>query len=208
MSNSLEDSSREAYHAMAPAEVARRLDVDPVRGLSDEEVVGRRGRHGENRVAGDPGARPLAMLARQFTDLMIVVLLVAAATAGLIGEAMDAIAIMVIVALNAIIGFIQEYRAERALAALQELSAPQVQVVRTGRSERVPEAAVVPGDIVLLEAGNLVPADLRVIETADLSVDEAALTGESVPVTKDADARVPADAPLAERATMVHKGTQ
>ena len=108
---------------MAAAEVARRLDVDPVRGLSDEEVARRRARYGENRIAGDGGGHPLAMLVRQFTDLMIVVLLVAAAVAGLIGEAMNAIAIMVIVVLNAIIGFIQEYRAERALAALQELSA-------------------------------------------------------------------------------------
>jgi Ca2+-transporting ATPase len=145
VSNAFEDSSREAYHAMAPAEVVRRLGADPVRGLSDEEVTRRRARYGENRIAGDAGTRPLAMLARQFTDLMIVVLLVAAAIAGLIGEAMNAIAIMVIVVLNAIIGFVQEYRAERALAALQELSAPQVQVVRAGRSERIPEAEVVPG---------------------------------------------------------------
>ncbi len=147
------------------------------------------------------------MLVRQFTDLMIVVLLVAAAVAGLIGEAMNTIAVIIIVALNAIIGFVQEYRAEPALAPLQELSAPHVQVVRAAQSQAIPEAEAVPGDIVLLAAGNLVPADLRVIETADLSVDEAAPTGESMPVTKDAEAKVRGDAPLADRATMVHKGT-
>ena len=207
VSSPLRDGAREAYHAMDPAEVVRRLEVDPARGLSQDEVTRRRARHGENRLAGDAGIHPLVLLGRQFTDLMVVVLLVAAAVAGLIGEAMDAIAIMVIVALNAIIGFIQEYRAERALAALQAMSAPQVQVLRAGQNERIPEAAVVPGDIVLLEAGNVVPADLRVLETADLTVDEAALTGESVPGVKDAEARLAPDTPLGERATMVHKGT-
>jgi Ca2+-transporting ATPase len=200
--------AHETYHAINAAEVVRRLEVDPARGLSPEEVARRRARYGENRVEGDTGIHPLAMLARQFTDLMIVVLLVAAVIAGLIGEAMDAIAIMVIVALNALIGFVQEYRAERALAALQELSAPQVRTVRAGRHEQIAEAELVPGDVVLLEAGNLVPADLRVIETADLSVNEAAVTGESVSVGKHADAAVPVDAPLGDRVTMAYKGTQ
>ncbi|MFQ5971156.1 MAG: cation-translocating P-type ATPase [Alphaproteobacteria bacterium] len=207
MSNDVQESARKPYHALGVGEVIGRLDVDPERGLTTDEVVRRRKRYGENRLAEDAGAKPLALLLRQFTDLMIVVLLVAAVVAGLIGEAIDAIAILTIVMLNGIIGFIQEYRAERVLRALQELSAPHVQVQREGRSEQVAEAGLVPGDIVLLEAGNVVPADLRVIETANLTVDEAALTGESVPVLKDAEAAIPVDTLVSDRTTMAHKGT-
>jgi len=195
------------YYALDVAEVLRRLEVDPARGLSDAEVARRRARYGDNRLAGDGGTRPLAMLVRQFTDLMILVLLGAAVIAGLIGDPLDAIAILVIVVLNAIIGFVQEYRAERALQALQQLSAPRVQVCRDGRMQEVAEQELVPGDVVLLEAGNVVPADLRVVDTRDLRVDEAALTGESIPVSKDPQASIPAETPLAERATMVYKGT-
>ena len=195
------------YHALDPLDVARRVDVDPLRGLSADEVARRRERHGENRLVGDGGPSPLALLVRQFTDLMIVVLLIAAVVAGLIGEVLDSIAILVIVVLNGVIGFFQEYRAERALSALQQLSAPHVQVVRDGRVMSVAEPELVPGDVVLLEAGNVVPADLRVIETADLMIDEAALTGESVTVVKDAEAELSVDTPLGARVTMAHKGT-
>ena len=127
------DSAGRPYHALDAGEVLRLLHVDPKRGLSSEEVSRRRDRYGENRVAQDVGAKPLAMLARQFTDLMIIVLLVAAVVAGLVGEPVDAVAILVIVVLNAIVGFIQEYRAEHALQALQRLSAPRVRVLRTTR---------------------------------------------------------------------------
>ncbi|HEX9768048.1 MAG TPA: cation-translocating P-type ATPase [Kiloniellales bacterium] len=207
MADDRQDGGEMPWHGIGAEEALRRLEVDPARGLSGDEVARRRARHGENRLAGERGARPLALLARQFTDVMILVLLAAAVVAGLIGEPLDAIAILVIVALNAIIGFIQEYRAERALLALQQLSAPHVGVLRDGEERRIAEHELVPGDLVRLEAGNVVPADLRVIATRDLTVDEAALTGESVPVTKDPHAAVPADAPLGERPTMVYKGT-
>lgn len=199
--------TEQPFHALDVDEVLRNLDVDRERGLSADEVLRRRERWGENRLATEAGARPLAMLARQFTDLMIIVLIIAAVVAGSIGEAADAVAILVIVVLNAIIGFIQEYRAERALMALQQLSAPHVQVLRDGRSARVAEAELVPGDLVLLEAGNVVPADLRMIETPGLTVDEAALTGESLPVVKVAGGRLAPDTPLGERANLAHKGT-
>jgi len=201
------DSPVAPFHACHVDEVLRRLAVDPAHGLSDDEIGRRRAHYGENRLAGDRGPGPLTLLARQFADVMILVLLAAAVVAGLIGEPVDAIAILVIVALNATIGLVQEYRAERALQALQRLSAPHVHVVRGGVERRIAEPELVPGDLVRLEAGNVVPADLRVIATRDLTVDEAALTGESVPVTKDPQAAVPADAPLAERATMAHKGS-
>jgi Ca2+-transporting ATPase len=195
------------FFTLEPEEVIRLLDVDPKRGLSEEQVALRREKYGENRLADDAGAGMLSMLTRQFTDVMIIVLLIAAIVAGLIGEAIDAIAILIIVLLNGVVGFVQEYRAERALQALQELSAPHVNVLRAGEVRQIAEADLVPGDIVLLEAGNVVPADLRVIETTDLTVDEAALTGESLAVVKQSYAQLALDAPLGDRSTMAHKGT-
>jgi Ca2+-transporting ATPase len=207
VADSRRDKAETPYHALDVDQVLGRLEVDPDAGLSDDEVARRRARHGENRLAADRGAGPLVLLARQFADVMILVLLAAAVIAGVIGEPLDAVAILVIVALNAVIGFVQEYRAERVLQALQRLSAPHVRVVRGGETRRIAEPELVPGDIVDLQAGDVVPADLRVVETRDLTLDEAALTGESVPVTKAAAPADPADAVLAERATMAHKGT-
>ena len=207
MSNDTPDRVAKPFFTLEPEEVVRLLDTDPSQGLSDDQVALRREKYGENRLASDAGTGALAMLVRQFTDVMIIVLLVAAVVAGLIGEAIDAIAILIIVLLNGIIGFVQEYRAERALQSLQELSAPHVSVLRSGEAQQIAESDLVPGDIVLLEAGNVVPADLRVIETTDLTVDEAALTGESIAVVKQRDARLPLDAPLGDRSTMAHKGT-
>ncbi len=207
MAKSQVNSPQEPFQARDAEAVLRRLEVDPADGLTEEEAARRRAQFGENRLAGEAGPGPLALFVRQFADVMILVLLAAALVAGLIGEPLDAIAILVIVVLNAIVGFIQEFRAERALQALQRLSAPLAQVRRAGHERRIAEHELVPGDIVRLEAGDVVPADLRVLETRDLTVDEAALTGESQPVTKDPQARVPADAPLGERPTMVYRGT-
>lgn len=188
-------------------DVLKHFRVDVKKGLSASSAARRRKTFGPNALAKDGAAGPLLMLVRQFTDLMIVVLLIAALVAGAIGEALDAVAILVIVVLNGIVGFVQEYRAERALEALQQMSAPHVKVVRASRRRLIAEADLVPGDIVLLEAGDVVPADMRVIETSDLTVDEAALTGESLAVVKRASARLAADAPLGDRVTMAHKGT-
>ena len=207
MSNNRPDREHNSYHALDTGEVLRLLDVDRDRGLSADEVMHRRERWGENRLATDVETSPLAMLARQFTDLMIVVLMIGAVIAGLIGETLDATAILIIVVLNAVIGFVQEYRTERALHALQQQSAPHVQVIREGQRTQVLETELVPGDLVLLEVGNMVPADLRVIDTVGLTVDEAALTGESLPVVKEAEARLAPDTALGERINLVHKGT-
>jgi Ca2+-transporting ATPase len=207
MSDRLPDSAREDFHTPPVGEVLADFGVDPERGLGEDEVAARRQVYGDNQLAGDGGSRPALILVRQFTDLMIVVLVVAALVAGLIGEMLDAVAILVIVLLNGIVGFIQEYRAERALQALQRLSAPHVEALRDGRASRVAEAALVPGDIIRLEAGDVVPADLRLIRSANLMIDEAPLTGESLPVAKDAEAEVAAETAVAERANMAHKGT-
>lgn len=201
------DTTPPPYHALSAGEVVARLATDPDRGLAPAEVARRRARFGANRLPGDAAPSPFVLLLRQFSDLLIVVLMAAALVAGLIGEALDAIAILVIVVLNGLVGFVQEYRAERALKALQDMSAPQVDVLRDGERRRIGDADLVPGDVVLLEAGNVVPADVRLVAATGLAVDEAALTGESVAVDKDAAAALPADAPLGDRVTLVHRGT-
>ena len=124
------------------------------------------------------------MFLDQFKDFMILVLIAAAIISGVIGEASDTIAIIVIVVLNAVIGFVQEYRAEKAMALLRKMAAQYALVIRDGNPVNIPASQLVPGDIVILEAGKIVPADMRLIETAQLKVEEAALTGESLPVEK------------------------
>ena len=207
MTNGNQKATGMPYHALSGGDALRQLSVDPENGLSLDEINQRRALYGENRIAGGEQASPLWLFLRQFTDLLIVVLLVAAIVAGMIGEPVDAIAILVIVVLNGIVGFVQEYRAERALQALQQLSAPHVQLRRGGQTVDSTEAELVPGDIVLLEAGNVVPADLRIVETANLAIDEAALTGESQPVAKQAETVLPAETVVGDRTNMVHKGT-
>jgi len=147
------------------------------------------------------------MFLDQFTDFMIVVLLAAAVVSGIVGEVTDTVVILVIVVLNAVIGFTQEYRAEAAIAALRRLAAPVARVLRDGRTHRISAQELVRGDIVLLDAGAVVPADLRLLEVAALQTQEAALTGESAAVRKSVDAQIAADAALGDRFTMTYKGT-
>ncbi|HJW81540.1 MAG TPA: HAD-IC family P-type ATPase, partial [Acidiferrobacterales bacterium] len=137
----------------------------------------------------------------------IMVLLAAAVVSGIIGDVTDTVVILVIVVLNAVIGFVQEYRAEAAIAALRQMAAPVARVLRDGRSHSIPAQELVPGDIVLLDAGAVVPADLRLLEVAELQTQEAALTGESAAVRKLADAQVAENAALGDRFTMTYKGT-
>jgi Ca2+-transporting ATPase len=176
-------------------------------GLTRAEAARRLAEHGPNVLVEGPRRTALGMLLGQFTDFMILVLLAAALVAGLIGEATDAVAIVAIVLLNAAVGFVQEYRAERAMAALTAMAAPTATVLRDGAATVVPAAELVPGDLVLLEAGAIVPADLRLLEAVQLKVDESALTGESVPVDKDAAPRREAVLPLGDRTNLAYKGT-
>jgi Ca2+-transporting ATPase len=177
------------------------------RGLTAEEARRRLLEHGPNVLASGPRRSPLRMLASQFADFMIVVLLVAAGVSGLIGDLEDTLAIVTIVVLNAIVGFVQEYRAERAMEALKAMAAPTATVLRDDAPAVVPGAELVPGDVVLLEAGVVVPADLRLMEAARLRVDEASLTGESVPVEKLVAPLADEALPIGDRRNVAYKGT-
>jgi Ca2+-transporting ATPase len=194
-------------HARPAAEVLRTLAVEPTHGLTAAEAATRLVQHGPNALVEGRRRGPVRMFLDQFTDFMIVVLLIAAVVSGAIGDVTDTVVILVIVVLNAVIGFIQEYRAEAAIAALRQMTAPVARVLRDGRSHSIPAQELVPGDIVLLEAGAVVPADVRLLEVAALQTQEAALTGESAAVHKSVDARIAHDAALGDRFTMAYKGT-
>jgi Ca2+-transporting ATPase len=176
-------------------------------GLSPGEARARLAVNGPNRLAEQAGESPLRLLARQFTDLLILVLAVAAAISGLLGEWLEAAAILAIIVLNGIIGFLQEYRAGKALEALKRMTAPSARVIRGGAEAAVDARDLVPGDVILLGEGDRVPADARLLETVALAADEAPLTGESAPVPKDAGLTFPPEETLLGRGNMVFLGT-
>ncbi|MDH7553157.1 MAG: cation-translocating P-type ATPase [Spirochaetota bacterium] len=177
------------------------------KGITQEEAQVRLNAYGFNELKEKKKMTPLMMLLHQFTDFMILVLTAAALLSGLLGELSDTIAIIVIVVLNAIIGFVQEYRAEKAMEALKKMAAPLATVIREGTPVNIPAREIVPGDIVLLEAGKIIPADLRLIEAAQLKIEEAALTGESVPVEKQTQQINEENLPLGDRKNMAYNGT-
>ncbi len=163
--------------------------------------------HGPNELTEKKKKTLLVMLLDQFKDFMILVLIAAAIIAGIIGDASDTIAIIVIVVLNAVIGFVQEYRAEKAMALLRKMAAHYALVIRDGNPVNIPAAELVPGDLVILEAGKIVPADMRLIDTAQLKIEEAALTGESMPVEKHNKTLHDEHMPIGDRKNMAYKGT-
>ncbi len=187
-------------------------------GLSGDEARKRLEKYGLNVLKEKKKKTPFMMFLDQFKDFMILVLIAAAIVSGIIGELTDTIAIVVIVVLNAVIGFVQEYRAEKAMAALKKMAAPTATVMRK-EMENMPASRIVPGDfdisaselvpgdIVTLEAGKIVPADMRLIEVAQLKVEEAALTGESIPVEKHIKSLHDEMLPLGDRKNMTYKGT-
>jgi Ca2+-transporting ATPase len=163
--------------------------------------------YGPNELKEKTRKTPFMMFLDQFKDFMILVLIVAAVISGFIGELSDTIAIIVIVVLNAVIGFIQEYRAEKAMAALKKMAAPSATAIRNSVPETVPASQLVRGDVVILEAGNIVPADMRLIESAQLKVEEAALTGESIAAEKHTHVLHDELLPIGDRKNMAYKGT-
>ena len=195
------------WHTLPADEVAQRLETSGQTGLNTAQATERMALHGPNALHEKRGHSPWRMLLDQFTDFMILVLIGASIISGIVGDLQDTIAILVIVLLNAVIGFIQEYRAERAMAALKRMAAAGAHVLRDGQVEIVNASELVPGDVVLLEAGNVVPADLRITEAARLKIDESALTGESVAVEKQTLAIAIADLPLGDKTCLAYKGT-
>lgn len=195
------------WHALSVEETLHKTETDAQAGLSIVEAESRLARYGRNVLVEKSGRSLLRMLLDQFADFMILVLIGAALISGMIGDVKDTIAIIVIVVLNAVIGFVQEFRAERAMAALRAMAAVSAKVVREGELKILPASEIVPGDVVLLEAGNVVPADLRLLEAVQLKVDEAALTGESQTVEKHTHALTQKKLPLGDRKNLAYKGT-
>jgi Ca2+-transporting ATPase len=195
------------WHAWETESVLDALGSSAAAGLSTVEALRRLEDVGANTLEEPDRRGPLRILLAQFADVIVLVLLAAAVLAALMGEVVDLVAILVIVVLDATLGFVQELRAERAVAALRSLAAPTARVRREAMERNVPAATLVPGDIVLLEAGNVVPADLRLLETARLRVNEAPLTGESHPVDKYTEPLSDATHAIGDRLNMAFKGT-
>jgi Ca2+-transporting ATPase len=181
------------------------LDADEA-GLDAEAVQTRREAYGPNELESDAGRSALSILTEQFANALIAVLVVAAVLSAAVGNVVDAALILVIVLADGVFGFVQDYRAEQSIQALSKLAQPTIRVRREGTEREIDAADLVPGDVILLSEGDTVPADARLLETASLEVDEAALTGESVPVAKTTG-RLPADTDLAERSNTVYRGT-
>src|SRR5438132_4258119 len=182
------------WHSLPADAVLKRLDASPL-GLDAEEAARRLARFGANELVQTARVNPLRILLSQFVDVLVIVLIIAAIISAALGllqgenaDLYDAVLIIVIVVMNAILGFVQEYRAERSLEALKNLAAPKAHILREGGIVAVPSRELVPGDVAVLTAGDRIPADARLFEVASLRVNEASLTGESLPVSKAVEA--------------------
>lgn len=195
------------WHRRTVNEVVGQLGTDPGSGLEDVEVIKRLEKYGPNELVELGGKSPWKILLDQFKETMVIILIIAAVISFILGEFIDATAILLIVVLNALLGFRQEYKAEQAMAALKKMAVPTVRVRRNGHVKEVASNTLVLGDVVMLEAGNVVPADCRLFESVNLQSQEAALTGESEPVIKEVDRLEDDELPLAERNNIVYMGT-
>ncbi|MBO7745009.1 calcium-translocating P-type ATPase, SERCA-type [Paenibacillus sp. MWE-103] len=201
------------WHGLETAELAKALDANLDAGLTPEAAAERLARAGRNELSEGKKASPLMLFLGQFKDFMVLVLMGATLISGLLGEYLDAITIIAIIIINAVLGFVQEFRAEKSLRALKALSAPMAKALRGGEVVIVPASELVPGDVVELESGDRVPADIRFLETNSCYAEESALTGESVPVGKHCDPIKTADLPLGDMrnigfmGTMITRGT-
>ncbi len=199
-------SAAPAWHSLSAAEAGERLRSSP-RGLSAEEARRRLAESGPNELQTAPPISPWALLAAQFRNVLIIILLLATVLSAFLGHAVEAIAITVIVLFAVLLGFVQEYRAERAIEALRRMAAPDASVLRGGEEIEVDARDVVPGDVLLLATGDRIAADARLIESVNLQLQEAALTGESLPVEKRTEAIAGAELAIGDRRNMVYAGT-
>jgi len=199
-------SNQQTWHTQTIEQIRGRLDTARD-GLSAGEAAARLARDGYNELPQADVVSPWRILAEQFSNVLIIILLIAVTISAFLGEILESIVIAVIVLFAILLGFIQEYRAERAMEALRKMAAPSATVIRDGREQTVPARELVPGDLILLGAGDRVPADARLLEAVNLRVNEASLTGESVPVSKETDALEDPDLSLGDRVNLVYAGT-
>ncbi|GAB4290996.1 MAG: cation-translocating P-type ATPase [Oscillatoriaceae cyanobacterium] len=213
MNSNYQSNSAQAWHTLSASDTVQALETDVHRGLNAEAIAQRLGRYGPNQIEAKGGRTPLQILVDQFTNVMLLMLMAVALVSGVLDFQVrefpkDAIAILSLVIFNGVLGYLQESKAEKALAALKNMAAPIVRVIRDGKVQDVAAKELVPGDVMLLEAGVQVSADARLVEAQNLQVREAALTGEAQAVTKQASLQLPEDAPLGDRLNLVFQGTE
>lgn len=196
-----------AWHSIEVNNLKDNLKTSLKDGLDSKQATNRLEEDGYNELEKEEGTTLWDRIVAQISDFLIIILIAAAVVSGLLGETVDAIVIIGIVIVNAVLGIIQESRAEKALEALQEMSAPEVNVIRDGKNLTIPSRELVRGDIILLKAGDFVPADVRIIESSNLKIDESSLTGESVPVDKEASGVLEGDTPLGDRSNSAYMGS-
>ncbi len=196
-----------AFHTLSATDVLKHFGVHQGAGLSQPDAEKRLKEYGPNRLQEGKRLSLWKLLLGQFQNVLVIILIIATVLSGFLGEEVEAITIAAIVLLAVVLGFVQEYRAERAMEALKKMAAPTATVIRDGQEREVPAEQLVPGDIILLVAGDRIPADGRIIEEANLRTEEAALTGESLPAEKTLDVIAAADAPVGDRRNMVYGGT-
>lgn len=195
------------WYIKSKEEVLSELNVNSEAGLSENEVKQRLEKYGPNELKEEQGRSFISKLIAQFSDFLVLILIGAAIVSIVVGEAKDAIVILAIVLVNSFLGIYQEGKAEKALEALKKMASPNAKVIRGGRTEVVPASTLIPGDIVLLDAGDIIPADLRLIESSNLKIEEASLTGESVPVEKNANESFDNEVSLGDRHNMAYMST-
>lgn len=195
------------WYNKSKKEIISELNTDENIGLNDDEAIQRIEKYGKNELEAQAKKSFWTKLIAQFADFLIIILIVAAGISAAVGEKEDAVVILAIVVINAILGIYQEGKAEKSVEALQKMSAPNAKVIRLGNLIVLPAANIVPGDIVVLEAGDIIPADVRLIESSNLKIEEASLTGESVPVEKDAKAKIIGSAGIGDRHNMGFSST-
>ncbi len=202
----LKNTQTSDWHTLSVEEVFSRLGSSPD-GLDYAEAARRLSEHGPNELQAAHRVSPWKLLAEQFKNVLVIILLVATAVSAFLGHGIEAAVIAVIVLFAVVLGFIQEYRAERAIEALRQMAAPTARLLRAGNEIEIPARELVPGDLILLSSGDRLPSDVRLIEAVNLQVEEAALTGESMPVEKNTAALEKADLALGDRKNMGYAGT-